>query len=205
MAEYDPPLVHLPGTVLTPEVVLHRTLNKVHRMQRRCVASSLATFSTPLLRCLSGAKWSGSASKRSEPLCSQADRWAPPAKSAMRAIAGYERALEKARADLSHVIACIAMFDNEATDAPRYADVHRLFRRGEMMKLAKTELAKGPADTRELARRIMAVKGFDTTDNVLAKAAAYRLVQALRMQHKRGTIGDAGRRNGVRVWALIDR
>ena len=96
MAEYDPPLVHLPGTVLTPEVVLHRTLNKVHRMQRRCVASSLATFSTPLLRCLSGAKWSGSASKRSEPLCSQADRWAPPAKSAMRkapltpALAGKE-------------------------------------------------------------------------------------------------------------------
>ena len=85
MAEYDPPLVHLPGTVLTPEVVLHRTLNKVHRMQRRCVASSLATFSTPLLRCLSGAKWSGSASKRSELLCSSADRWAPLAKSAIKA------------------------------------------------------------------------------------------------------------------------
>lgn len=33
MAEYDPPLVHLPGTVLTPEVVLHRTLNKVHRIK----------------------------------------------------------------------------------------------------------------------------------------------------------------------------
>ena len=28
MSEYDPPLVHLPGTPLTPEVVLHRTLNK---------------------------------------------------------------------------------------------------------------------------------------------------------------------------------
>jgi len=26
---YDPPLVHLPGTPLTPEVVLHRTLNKI--------------------------------------------------------------------------------------------------------------------------------------------------------------------------------
>jgi hypothetical protein len=25
---YNPPLVHLPGTNLTPEVVLHRTLNK---------------------------------------------------------------------------------------------------------------------------------------------------------------------------------
>lgn len=120
-----------------------------------------------------------------------------------RAIAGYEKALEKARADLSHVIACIAMFDDEPTDAPRYADVHRLFRRGEVMKLAKAELAKGEAlDTRELARRVMAVKGFDTSDNVLAKAIAFRLVQALRMQEKRGLVRGAGKRKGVRVWTL---
>ncbi len=33
MTEYDPPLVHLPGTELTPEVVLHRTLNKVSRIK----------------------------------------------------------------------------------------------------------------------------------------------------------------------------
>jgi hypothetical protein len=31
--DYDPPLVHLPGTVLTPEVVLHRTLNKKARIK----------------------------------------------------------------------------------------------------------------------------------------------------------------------------
>lgn len=31
--EYDPPLVHLPGTKLTPEVVLHRTLNKRDRIK----------------------------------------------------------------------------------------------------------------------------------------------------------------------------
>lgn len=30
---YDPPLVHLPGTRLTPEVVLHRTMNKVARIK----------------------------------------------------------------------------------------------------------------------------------------------------------------------------
>lgn len=120
-----------------------------------------------------------------------------------RAIVGYERALEKARADLSHVIACIAMFDNEATDAPRYADVHRLFRRGEMMRLAKAELAKGEAlDTREIATRVMATKGFDTTDNVLRKAVSFRLVQALSMQCKRGRVGDAGKRRGVRLWKL---
>lgn len=31
--DYDPPLVHLPGTPLTPEVVLHRTLNKIARIK----------------------------------------------------------------------------------------------------------------------------------------------------------------------------
>ena len=29
MSEYEPKLVHLPGTKLTPEVVLHRTLAKL--------------------------------------------------------------------------------------------------------------------------------------------------------------------------------
>lgn len=30
---YEPKLVHLPGTKLTPEVVLHRTLNKLERIK----------------------------------------------------------------------------------------------------------------------------------------------------------------------------
>ena len=33
MDEYDPKLVHLPGTKLTPEVVLHRTLNKIDQIK----------------------------------------------------------------------------------------------------------------------------------------------------------------------------
>ena len=33
MDGYDPPLVHLPGTRLTPEVLLHRTLNKLPRIK----------------------------------------------------------------------------------------------------------------------------------------------------------------------------
>lgn len=32
-APYHPKLVHLPGTQLTPEVVLHRTLNKLEHIQ----------------------------------------------------------------------------------------------------------------------------------------------------------------------------
>ena len=33
MSEYTPKMVHLPGTKLTPEVVLHRTLNKLDRIK----------------------------------------------------------------------------------------------------------------------------------------------------------------------------
>jgi hypothetical protein len=123
-----------------------------------------------------------------------------------RAILGYEKALEQARADLAHVIATIEMFARDDPDeAPRYADIHRLFKRGEMAKLCRAALAReGPLDTRELAQRVMTAKGFDATDEVLRKAIAYKIVQALRMQHLRGTIGDAGKHKGVRVWALKD-
>lgn len=120
-----------------------------------------------------------------------------------RAIAGYEKALEQARADLGHVIATIAMFERaDPGEAPRYADIHRLFARGEVTKICKQALAGGCLDTRELAVRVLAAKGFDATDEVLRKAVAFKIVQALRMQHLRGTIGDAGKRKGVRVWKL---
>jgi hypothetical protein len=123
-----------------------------------------------------------------------------------RAIAGYEKALEQARADLAHVIACIAMFErDEPADAPRYVDLHRVFARGEVMKLAKAALANGPLDTREIARSVLAAKGFDVTDAVLVKGVTYKLVQALRMQHKRGVIFDGGKRKGVRVWKLSEK
>jgi hypothetical protein len=57
-------------------------------------------------------------------------------------------------------------------------------------------------DTREIARFAMEAKGLDTGDKALAKAVGYRLIQALRMQHKRGKIADAGKRGGVRIWAV---
>jgi hypothetical protein len=33
MTDYEPRLVHLPGTKLTPDVVLHRTLNKLDHIK----------------------------------------------------------------------------------------------------------------------------------------------------------------------------
>ena len=63
----------------------------------------------------------------------------------------------------------------------------------------------GPQDTRELSRRIAEAKGMDAADPVLCKAFAYRIVQALTLQWKRGKLGSEGLRKGVRVWRAANR
>jgi len=121
------------------------------------------------------------------------------------AITNYERALDQARADLSHVNACIAMFEasGEPGDMAPYMDLHRLFKRGEVMTICKRHLeAEGPLDTRELAHRVMAEKGLDTGDKVLAKTLTLKIVHALRQQEKRGKVLGKGKRKGVRVWGF---
>jgi hypothetical protein len=120
------------------------------------------------------------------------------------AITNYERRLEQARADLSHVNACIAIF--EADDDPNgtraYVDTHRLFARGEMMSICKDALASGPKLTKEFALCVMAAKGRDTGDRVLARVMALRLIHALRQQWKRGRLDGDGKAKGSRLWAL---
>ena len=73
------------------------------------------------------------------------------------------------RADLSHVNACIAIFEacDEPSAARAYVDLHRLFARGEMVRLCKDALASGSKTTRELAQIVIAAKGLDTGDKVL--------------------------------------
>ena len=63
-------------------------------------------------------------------------------------------------------------------------------------------LAKGPLDTRELALALMAAKGMDTADTVLAKGLTNRLIHSLRMQEHRGRVSRQGKRKGVTVWRL---
>lgn len=119
-------------------------------------------------------------------------------------IAQYEKRIAQARADLSHVNACVALF--EATGEPGalspYVDTHCLFARGEMMNLCKDALASGPKTTKELALHVMAAKGLDTGDKVLARSMAMRLIHALRMQWRRGMIDGNGKVKGARVWAI---
>jgi hypothetical protein len=122
----------------------------------------------------------------------------------LASIAQYEKRIGQARADLSHVNACIALF--EATGEPSainpYVDTHRLFARGEMMRLCKDALASGPKTTKELALCVMAAKGLDIGDKVLARAMATRMIHALRQQWRRGLIDGEGKVRGSRVWTL---
>ncbi len=89
------------------------------------------------------------------------------------------------------------------TEFPVYVDTLRLFRRGEIVSLCKKALTEeGPLDTRELALRVMRAKGFDEGDSVLRTSLTYRIVQAMRLQAKRGKIDSPEKRAGVRLWTI---
>lgn len=118
-------------------------------------------------------------------------------------IAKLERALEQAKADLAHINASIRLFE-----APEYGEqfpIHfnlgRLYRVRELGKLVQEALATGPHDTRELALYALRAKGFDETDRHLRKTVGLRIVQALRMQEKRGKVERVGKNGMVLVWA----
>jgi peptide deformylase len=98
----------------------------------------------------------------------------------------------------------ITIFDasGDVEEIPRYVDIHRCFKRGEAINLCEEALASGPLNTRQLALRVMAAKGLDTGDKVLAKAVAARLIHALRHQCRRGLIDGTEKHLGARVWAL---
>lgn len=121
------------------------------------------------------------------------------------AIAYLEGKLTEARTDLSHVNAVLRLYEvgpDPHLQFPAHVNLSRLFRRGEMMKLATAALgaSQAPMNTRELAVYVVREKGWDEADKVLRSAVAYRLVQALTIAWKRGKIGCAGKVGGVRVW-----
>ena len=119
------------------------------------------------------------------------------------AIAAYRAKIKDAERDLSAVAATIRLFElnGEPQQFPAYADVGRLWKRGEIVAVCRDALAKeAPLDTRELALRVIRSKGLDQGDGVLRKTIAYRIVQALSITAKRDKLGSEGKRKGVRVW-----
>lgn len=124
-----------------------------------------------------------------------------------RAIDDYEKRLAQARADLAHIDAAIAIFaaggDGNVIVQP-YIDIHRLFKRGEMVAICREALKTGPKNTRELSALILEAKGLAAGDRVLAKVVSYKLIHALRIQARMGKIVGIGRYKAARVWRLPD-
>ncbi|MGC1779062.1 MAG: hypothetical protein WBB34_14040 [Xanthobacteraceae bacterium] len=124
-----------------------------------------------------------------------------------RSIDEYEKRLAQARADLAHIDAAIAIFaiSGDAIAITPYVDIHRLFKRGEMVAICREALKTGPKNTRELSALILEAKGLSAGDKVLAKAISYRLIHALRIQARTGKLVGIGRYKAARVWRLPDR
>lgn len=124
-----------------------------------------------------------------------------------RQLQAIEAQADATRIALSHVSAVIALYEagDEPQAFPAHMNLSRLFRRGDLWKLAKAalEAAGSPQTTRELATYVIAAKGWNGEDRPLRTAVTYRLVQALTMQAKRGKVASPGKQAGVKVWTLF--
>lgn len=122
-------------------------------------------------------------------------------------IAKLERDVDQARADLSHVVATLHLFEApaEGEQHPMHYDIHRLFKPREMAALCREALASGPMSTVELAEWVIARKQFPGADRHLRKAIAYKIVQALRMNERRArTVQRVGKKGSAILWRLAD-
>ena len=116
----------------------------------------------------------------------------------------YEKRLDQARADLAHLSAAISIFESKGGDVtlPAYADIQRLFRYGEVIKLVTAALASGPMTTKELAIYVAKAKGLDANDGVMRRAMARHIIHSLRIRSKQGLLQIDGKRKGTIIWRL---
>jgi hypothetical protein len=119
-------------------------------------------------------------------------------------IINYERQLEQAKADFAHITAALAIFD--AGDRPGsqrpYTHLCRAFRYGEIAALCRAKLTEGPISTPELARYVMAQKGLDAADRVLARSISFSVLQSMRGMSRRYMVEKLPKSRGRCVWRL---
>jgi hypothetical protein len=120
------------------------------------------------------------------------------------AIINYERQLEQAKADFAHITAALAIFD--AGDKPGsqrpYTSLCRAFRYGEIAALCRAGLAHGPLSTPDLAKHVMAAKGLDPADRVMARSVGFSVLQSLRGMSRRCMVEKLPKSRGRCVWRL---
>ncbi|WIJ24819.1 hypothetical protein [Devosia sp. RR2S18] len=122
-------------------------------------------------------------------------------------IVRLERELEQTKAALSHVLATMHMFQppRAGEEFPTHYNMAQLFKRREIVSYCTEALQAGPLDTRQLSDWIIDRKEFPNPDRHLKTSVAFRVVQALRLQEKRGgRIQRIGKVSNVVVWKLAD-
>lgn len=116
----------------------------------------------------------------------------------------YERQIEQAKADFTHVTAALAIFDagDEPGSQRPYVSLYRSFRYGEIASLCKEALVNGPMMTPDLAKHVMAHKGLDTEDRVLARSVGFSVLQSLRGMARRRMVEKLPKSRGRCIWRL---
>lgn len=116
--------------------------------------------------------------------------------------AALERDIEQARADLSAVLAAIRVFSTEGVKVTAYMNLHKLFPRFTLPKLAQEALTASPGgiSTVGIAQHIMAAKGLDAGDRYLRKAIAWKVIQVMRRWERERKVVRAGKAGAAVVW-----
>lgn len=120
-------------------------------------------------------------------------------------IRAYEAQIAQAKHDLAHVNATIELFAAPERQRARYIVSHGFFKKGEIADICARHLGvDGAMTTRELAERVMAERGLDSSDTALRNSVVFKVVQALRHARRRRLVRLVEKRKGMCVWAPGD-
>jgi hypothetical protein len=124
-----------------------------------------------------------------------------------RYISDSEKRLTQARQDLLHLQAALRLISTTdvLAEGAVYVSMAKLFPRGEVARLAKEHLAateNGTAGTRDIARYVIAAKGWDTSDRTLVRAVSFRVSHAMTHERRLGRVAIVEKRDGVNVWRM---
>ena len=120
-------------------------------------------------------------------------------------IRAYEAQIAQAKHDLAHVNATMELFAAPERQRARYMVGHGFFKKGEIADICVRHLdVDGEMTTRELAERVMAKRGLDSSDGALRNSVVFKVVQALRHAKRRKLVRMVEKRKGMCVWAAGD-
>jgi len=120
-------------------------------------------------------------------------------------IRAYEAQIAQAKHDLAHVNATIELFAAPERQRARYMVSHGFFKKGEIADICAHHLdVDGALSTRDLAERVMAERGLDSSDAALRNSVVFKVVQALRHAKRRKLVRMAEKRKGMCIWAPGD-